>query len=556
MAIKYDPNVFSDMDSYRHIVGFLLKSYNNRIKYQGRFDATDFLAEEMRIVVLDFLVNPEYGCKKKDLNNEMLLSSLQEVDFFKTFDASSLINQCIAVVSDSDSIETYYEKVKKLAFLRKLTDMGFDVDEYIDITGTDGDMKRKGERAERLKKTTLDELVAAFRDKYETMQRKFMDTVDVATESDASAGIMDLVFQLAEKPEVGVRMPGKIFSAATRGARFGKLYLRSASSSTGKSRLAVFDACDIAFPERWYERADGDEGFDGPGFYIEQNKEKSDRESRRVLFITTETTCNEVRPTILAKLSGINEGKIITGRTLKEADDNIEKKRLFHAIAIMEKYKNNFYLEQIENPDMTNVEAMIRKYVNQKDVKYVFFDYIFSSSNLVTEVNNSKLREDTLLGLMANKLKELATELNIFIMTSTQVNADGMQKGGFKDEKCLRGAKSLADKVDVGMILSKVEDKDEKIFESYYSEMEYQKEPDSRCLVLDIYKNRSAQYNHVRIPIRINLGTGERADAAILTEGGDPYPLTDDFDFIREIQGITLRKNTEWEKERMSIENG
>lgn len=552
MAIKYDPNVFSDMDSYRHIVGFLLKSYNNRIKYQGRFDATDFLAEEMRIVVLDFLVNPEYGCKKKDLNNEMLLSSLQEVDFFKTFDASSLINQCIAVVSDSDSIETYYEKVKKLAFLRKLTDMGFDVDEYIDITGTDGDMKRKGERAEKLKKTTLDELVAAFRDKYETMQRKFMDTVDVKAESDASIGIMDMILQFAEKPEVGVQLAGKTFSAATRGARFGKLYLRSGSSSGGKSRMSIFDACDIAFPEQWHERANGDVGFDGAGFYTEQ-KAHIDRDARRVLFITTETTRNEVRPTMLAKLSGINEGDIITGKTIKKDDNDMDKKRLLHAVAIMEKYKNNFYLEQIENPDMSNVEAMIRKYVNQKNIKYVFFDYIFSSSNLVTEVNNSKLREDTLLGLMANKLKELAVELNIFIMTSTQVNADGMKKGEFKDEKCLRGAKSLADKVDVGVILSRAEDK---AFESHYSEMEYQDDGDTRRIVLDIYKNRSAAYNHVRIPIKINLGTGEREDGPLLTEDGTPYPLTDDFDFIREIQGITLRKNTEWEKERMSIENG
>ena len=105
----------------------------------------------------------------------------------------------------------------------------------------------------------------------------------------------------------------------------------------------------------------------------------------------------------------------------------------------------------------------------------------------------------------------------------------------------------------MGVILSRAEDK---AFESHYSEMEYQDDGDTRRIVLDIYKNRSAAYNHVRIPIKINLGTGEREDGPLLTEDGTPYPLTDDFDFIREIQGITLRKNTEWEKERMSIENG
>ena len=51
------------------------------------------------------------------------------------------------------------------------------------------------------------------------------------------------------------------------------------------------------------------------------------------------------------------------------------------------------------------------------------------------------------LMLMANQLKQLAKDYNLFIFSATQVNALAMGNDEleFKDEKSIRGAKSIAD---------------------------------------------------------------------------------------------------------------
>ena len=51
------------------------------------------------------------------------------------------------------------------------------------------------------------------------------------------------------------------------------------------------------------------------------------------------------------------------------------------------------------------------------------------------------------LMLMANQLKQLAKDYNVFIFSATQVNAKGMEGDGeFKDESCIRGSCSCARK--------------------------------------------------------------------------------------------------------------
>ena len=49
------------------------------------------------------------------------------------------------------------------------------------------------------------------------------------------------------------------------------------------------------------------------------------------------------------------------------------------------------------------------------------------------------------LGMMSNELKQVAADNHIFIASSTQVNAKGMEEDTLKDESCIRGARSVAD---------------------------------------------------------------------------------------------------------------
>ena len=48
--------------------------------------------------------------------------------------------------------------------------------------------------------------------------------------------------------------------------------------------------------------------------------------------------------------------------------------------------------------------------------------------------------------MMANQLKQIARDYNVFIFSATQVNSNGMEDNGeFKNEMCIRGSKAIAD---------------------------------------------------------------------------------------------------------------
>ena len=85
----------------------------------------------------------------------------------------------------------------------------------------------------------------------------------------------------------------------------------------------------------------------------------------------------EILSIVLANLSGVNEDHIITGRY-----DFGEEERVNFAIKIVEKYRDYFFVDSISDPDLTNVEAMIKKYVTFNNVDYVFYDYVFTSPAL------------------------------------------------------------------------------------------------------------------------------------------------------------------------------
>ena len=58
-----------------------------------------------------------------------------------------------------------------------------------------------------------------------------------------------------------------------------------------------------------------------------------------------------------------------------------------------------------------------------------------------------KLREDNVLFMMAVKIKDICTQYDVFIMSSTQLNSD-WQTSETPDQNLLRGAKSIADKIE------------------------------------------------------------------------------------------------------------
>ena len=228
---------------------------------------------------------------------------------------------------------------------------------------------------------------------------------------------------------------------------------------------------------------------------------------------------------MLAYLSGVDEDNILTGNY-----DLGELTRVRQAAKIIEEYSGYFIVEEISDPNLQNVEATIRKYATVDEVKYVFFDYIHSTASMINQFSRNNIREDVILMMMANQLKQLAKDYGLFIFSATQVNALAMgdEEMNFKDEKSIRGAKAIADKADMGYVMTRVPEKGWQSIVPTLKQAAREGTITADIIdnppthVLDIYKMRRGRYKMIRIWCRIHLGTGERKDLFITNAVNQP----------------------------------
>ena len=145
------------------------------------------------------------------------------------------------------------------------------------------------------------------------------------------------------------------------------------------------------------------------------------------------------------------------------------------------------------------------------------------------------MRNDEVLLNFSTALKDLAVELNVFVMSSTQLNAKGDDNSGIKNEASLSGSRSIINKADIGVIISRPTKEELDFFRSMEG---FSFEP---TMVTDVYKVRSGQWNQVRIWSDVNLGNLRKKDLFVTNARLEVVPVGTDFSY----QGV-------WEKENMS----
>ena len=445
--------------------------------------------------------------------------------------------------AEINNFKLYYTRLKKYSLLRRLQKEKYDISEfYIE----DKDIKnplQEVEIQERCDKASFEEILNSVESKYNVIRNEFLN--GGRAKGDPSEGIFTLIESLQATPNIGPSLEGKIFSSACRGARSGCFFLKSASTNAGKTRTSVFDACKLCYPIRW--------SYNENCFIEEADNEGEFRSARKVLFIVTEMDKEELQTIMLAYLSGVNEDHILTGRY-----ELGELSRVKFAAKIIEKYSGYFIIEEISEPNLTNVEATIKKYATIDNVKYVFFDYIHETPSLLTTFGQN-VRPDSVLMMLANQLKQVAKDYNIFIFSATQVNAGAMMDDGeFKNETCIRGAKSIADKADMGYVMTRVSDK---VWQSILPQLRQgvrEGTIDPRMIedknykpthILDIYKMRRGRYKNVRIWTNLNLGNGRRTD--LFMTSYDNQPMGETIDLYNSAIEIQIKN---W-KDQLSEEN-
>ena len=368
-----------------------------------------------------------------------------------------------------------------MTLLRAFDNYGIDVTDIYDPDNI-VDIKKKQLQEDQLDNATLESLAQQVQDKIDQIRATYVDD-EWGEAHQAAEGIEDLIVGLEQSPEVGVPLYGPLINTVTRGARLKKFYLRSAPTGVGKTRGMIADACYVAC-NRIYDDVFG---------WIKNGV------CEPTLYITTEQELGEVQTMMLAFLSNVNEEHILNGKYIGD-----ERQRVFEAVKILK--DSPLYIEVLPDFSLQDVENKIKKNIRDHDVKYVFHDYIHTSLKILEEISKRaggvKLREDSILFMLSIRLKDICNKYGIFIMSATQLNAD-YQTSETPDQNLLRGAKSIADKIDVGMVLLPASQDDVDNLGQILTNNAF----DKPTLKLSIYKNRRGRYKGIYLWCKADLGT-------------------------------------------------
>lgn len=397
------------------------------------------------------------------------------------------------------NFEYNYKMVKKYALLTDLQNSGIDITELYDVSLPVDQLEQQLARFNAME---LEDIFKHYNIKLNDIQGKYENFLEKTCIS-VSNGIDELIKQLQTIPEVGLPLEGDIYNTITRGARLKKLYIDSGSSGSGKSRRMVGNATHLSIP-MYYDTLT--EEWINTGC------------SNKVLYITTELEHAEIQTLVLAYMTGINEEKILNNKCSES-----EQERLMLAIEYL-KQNDNLIIEYLPDPTVVTLKTLIKKHSLQDDVRYVFYDYIHIGAGLVAN-RDKQMRDDVILLLLTNTLKELANELDIHISTATQLNGEYEEKE-VKNENLIRGSKAVADKADIGAITLRVNAAEEELGRA----IALKAGTLAPNFITDIYKNRRGKWTGIRIWRYIDLGTCRTTDCFITDRKGN---IIEDFDNMK-----------------------
>ena len=423
----------------------------------------------------------ELGAKKINLNAIMdFLSSRPKSEaIFKQQKGEEWLLKVSENCSEN-AFEYYYNRLKKFTLLRAYDAYGVSVSDIYDPDDI-LDTKKRQLQEDKLDNMTLVQIADLVDQKIDNIRLQFVDDV-IEEASQAGEGIFELIQGFKENPEAGVPLYGPLINTVARGARLKKFYLRSAATGVGKSRSMIADACYISC-NKMYDEIFG---------WVKTGPVQP------TLYIATEQDLGEIQTMMLAFVSNVNEDHIIDGKY--EGD---EEERVMEAARILT--DSPLYIEHLPDFSLQDVENKIKRNIRDHDIKYVFHDYIHTSMKILEEITRRsggiRLREDNILFMLSNRLKDICNQYGIFIMSATQLNSD-YQTSETPDQNLLRGAKSIADKIDFGAIILMAREDDYKGLEKILETGTFEKP----VIKISIYKNRRGRYKGIYLWCKADLG--------------------------------------------------
>ena len=499
------------------IIGALLKnSFLLADDRYAKLEKKDFsnhgFGNEMHRIIFQLI----YRCYRKNIGNityadisDRISESESEwqektISYLKDNDYEDFLNHARRLGTE-DNFDSSYQRLKCLSLLRKYELEGFNVSNFVNDEG-DVVQSVKVENGDSMDLSVsyinnyFEGIIANLRNKNEYS--------DIAQEVRLNkTGLDEMIDIFKSSPAYGYSTFSDQLNSITRGYNNGQMTCISCPTGAGKTTIACKTIADLGAKAIWdYTKCK----FVKNPHYCNGS----------VLLIQFEMAIDtEVSPRILGAVAGIPTSKILDGDITPE-----EEARLRMAADIVEASDINVVLMPSFSPErIRNIAKAYRQRQDRAPLKMLVFDYIQSSaasSKEYAKAMGDTGKEYQIMQDMSAKLKDIAVEFGIPILTFTQTNsAVNTQK--VLDSSVISGSKGVATKLDVGIVMTPIRDDEKAIIDTQIEGGIVNDSPDAVPpsevnRILHIYKVRfGASESSLKIWGKLDLGTGRWQESFI-----------------------------------------
>ena len=419
----------------------------------------------------------------------MLCKNNKQVeDIFKANQLDDFIDT-VKQLANIGNLDVYYTNVRRCTLLRAYKAAGYNVDKF-----------------EQDAQASIEDIVQWFDAQQIAIKKAFYKDKDI-DELKAGDGFEAVKEGFKAEPLFGATTFSEYLNTAARGWIPGQLSIYSVGSGIGKSTIGLANLVQVCCP-RIYD-IDKEQYVDNPCY-----------QHKAGLYLQFEMAGDtEVTPKIVATISGVPCFSILNGRY-----EEGEEERVDEAIKIL--HESNLYIVTMPNYTVDLIESYVKDYVVNRGVGYLCYDYIVESASVSSDIakkNGVATRSDQVLSGIASKLKDLAVEYNIAVLTFTQVNANAMTQE-IMDSGVAAGSRAIQNKADVAGVIMPLRRKEQDI-----ADMVAEKYPDrvKPNRVLSVYKMRfSSVEQGIKIYFNLDLNTGRTKDCFVTSKFDQPYSLS------------------------------
>ncbi len=427
---------YYDKRSACQVLGILMKEpyrIKDKENYLNKKDFSNGLHETIFISIYNLAYQNIKEITVSEIESYLAVS--HPVDYKKIFENNETLDWLNKILEDANptNYTYYYQKVRKMSLLRSCLEQGIDISDILNIDELDPILKQN--QQEKFDNMTIDNIIQLC-DKKILMAKKDFIIKNDSEARKAGNDAEQLYRKLKESPSYGMGLESQYLNTITRGMQKKKFFLETRDSGTGKSRIAIKRLLNLSAPYIW-------------DFKIKDFIKNPNGSNNSGLYIGTEMDLyEEIEPMMWSVVSGVEEAKIKDCNLTKEEDNRIKK-----AIEILS--KTNLFLERNANFSVSYLWRIVEDYKKEYDIYSVALDYIELNSTLIAEfTNNTKgmgVREDQVLLDLSTNLKNIAENLDVFMLAFTQTT-DEARRDGVRDQRAVKGARSIPNKADVGII--------------------------------------------------------------------------------------------------------